>query len=290
MKGMPMPKVSVLMPVYKTKEEYLRAAIESILKQTYEDFELLILDDCPEDDREAIVKSYKDKRIKYFQNEKNLGISASRNKLIAMAKGEYLAVFDHDDISLPTRLEKEVAYLDSHQDMGVVSCKVKTIIRNRISKDPAEDKDIKLALMRNCVIPHPASMIRKSVLTENNIYYEEEFSPSEDYALWCRLIPYTKFHNLDEVLFWYRDHQENTSHKQSDKMKNATYAIWAFVKVANPLLYEEFLLKAKHTTCIRLFGFIPFLTIIRQATKKKVYLFEKFLVYTTKTAIKLKGK
>ena len=289
MKGMPMPKVSVLMPVYKTKEEYLRAAIESILTQTFTDFEFLILDDCPEDDRGAVVRSYKDKRIKYFKNNKNLGISASRNKLINMAKGEYLAVFDHDDISLPERLTREAAYLDEHPETGVVASQVKNIIKQHASKNPADDADIKLALMRNCVIPHPASMIRKSVLTENNIYYEERFSPAEDYALWCRLIPYTKFHNLDEVLFWYRDHQENTSHKQNNKMKNATYAIWAFVKTANPLLYEEFLLKAKQTIRIRLFGFIPFLSIIKQTSRIKIYLFEKILLFSCKVAIKLKG-
>ena len=104
-----MVKVSVLMPVYKTPEKYLRAAIESILQQTFTDFEFLILDDYPLDNRQKIVASYADKRIKYFENSQNMGISASRNKLIDMAKGEYLAVFDHDDISLPQRLEKEVA-------------------------------------------------------------------------------------------------------------------------------------------------------------------------------------
>lgn len=110
---MTMPKVSVLMPVYKTQEEHLRQAIESVLNQTYADFEFLILDDCPDDTREDIVKSYQDKRIKYSQNEKNLGITPSRNKLIDMAQGEYLAVFDHDDISLPERFAKQVALFTS---------------------------------------------------------------------------------------------------------------------------------------------------------------------------------
>ena len=80
-------KVSVLMPVYRTKESYLRTAIESILNQTFQDFEFLILDDCPNDTREDIVKSYHDSRIKYFKNNKNLGITPSRNKLIELAQG-----------------------------------------------------------------------------------------------------------------------------------------------------------------------------------------------------------
>lgn len=286
-----MPKVSVLMPIYKTKEEYLREAIESILSQTFTDFEFLILDDCPEDDRESVVKSYKDKRIKYVKNEKNLGITPSRNKLIEMAEGEYLAVFDHDDVSLPTRLEKQVSYLDTHPECGVVGCKTQRMSNEKQSKNPTNDHEIKLALMRGCAITHPCSMVRKSILTENQIYYEEEFSPSEDYALWCRLIPYTKFHNLnDEVLFHYRDHAENTSHKQKDKMQQATLSIWSFVKVENPALYEEFLLKAKRTKRTKLLGFIPFLTTITQANRARTYLFEKIPLLTTKEVIKLKGK
>ncbi|MBR4927772.1 MAG: glycosyltransferase, partial [Alphaproteobacteria bacterium] len=106
-------KVSVLMPIYRTQESYLRTAIESILNQTYWDYEFLILDDCPEDDREDIVKSYNDPRIVYMRNDKNLGITRSRNKLIELAKGDYLATMDHDDISLPTRFEKQVVYLDT---------------------------------------------------------------------------------------------------------------------------------------------------------------------------------
>lgn len=285
-----MPKVSVLMPVYKTDENYLREAIESILSQTFEDFEFLILDDCPEDDREEIIKSYKDKRIKYYKNEKNLGITPSRNKLIDMAKGEYLAVFDHDDVSLPERFEKQVQYLDEHQDVGVVLSNVKSLIKGRISANPIDDYNIKMALIRTCAMSHPASMIRKSVLINNNIRYEERFFPAEDYALWCRLIPFTNFYNIPDVLFHYRDHAENTSHKQEAKMQQATLSIWSFVKVENPALHEEFLLKAKRTKRTRLFGFIPFLITITQANRTKTYLFEKILLFTTKEVIKLKGK
>lgn len=284
-----MPKISVLMPVYKTDEKYLREAVESILNQTFSDFELLILDDCPEDTREDLIKSYKDKRIKYVKNEHNLGITLSRNKLIDMAAGEYLAVFDHDDVSMPERLAKEVAYLDEHPEVGVVSCTVKQMVCKHLSENPTDSHSIKLALMRVCAVNHSAAMIRKSVLIDNNIRYEKEFSPSEDYALWCRLIPYTEFHNIPEVLFHYRDHKNNTSHHQKTKMQNATYAIWAFVKVANPVLYEEFLLKAKHTKRWRLFGFVPFITKIVQGNREKVYLFEKIPLFSLKTTIKLKG-
>ena len=285
-----MPKVSVLMPVYKTNEKYLREAIDSILNQTFKDFEFLILDDCPDDDREEIIKSYKDNRIKYTKNEKNLGIALSRNKLIDMAKGEYLAIFDHDDISLPERLKKQVQYLDEHQDVGVVSSNVKNLIEGRISANPIDNIDIKIALTQKCIISHSASMIRKSVLINNNIRYEECFSPSEDYALWCRLIPFTNFYNIPEVLFYYRDHTENTSHKQQEKMQQATLSIQAFVKAENPVLYETFLLKAKHIKRTRLFGFIPLLTTTTQANRTKTYLFGKLLLFSTKESLRWKGE
>lgn len=286
-----MPKVSVLMPVYQTNEKYLKEAISSILEQTFKDFELLILDDCPENDREKIVKSFKDDRIKYSKNEKNLGISDSRNKLVDMAMGEYLVVMDHDDVSLPNRFAKQVEFLDVNLDFGVVGCKSERMSNRKKSKNPTNDHDIKLALIRSCAVTHPASMIRKSVLIDNHIRYEAEFSPCEDYALWCRLIPFTKFHNLNnEVLFHYRDSGENTSALQAKQMELKTFTIHSFVKIDNPALYEEFLLKATHTTRIRLFGFIPFLTIISTGYRTKVYLFEKLCLLSCKKAIKLQEK
>lgn len=280
------PKVSVLMPVYKTPEKYLKEAIESILEQTFSDFELLILDDCPINSVENIVKSYADIRIKYFKNEKNLGISPTRNKLIQMSNGEYLAVMDHDDISLPQRFEEQVKFLDENLDYGVVGSQVKSILKNNIFKNPTNDNDIRLRLMRSCCITHPASMIRKSVLIYNNIAYEKAFSPSEDYALWCRLIPFTKFYNIPKVLFLYREHEENTSKIQSIQMSSATLAIHSFVKMDNLSLHEEFLLKATNKTRIYLFGFIPLISIVKQAYRTKIYLFEKILLFSCKNTTK----
>ncbi len=285
-----MPKVSVLMPVYKTEESYLREAIESILNQTFSDFEFLILDDCPDDDREKIVKSYKDKRIKYTKNERNLGITPSRNKLIDMAKGEYLAIFDHDDISLPTRLEKEVKFLDENIEYGVVSSWTKHSNKDKFIKHPITDHDIKVALIQNCELAHSAAMVRKSILDDNNIRYEADFSPSEDYRLWFRLAKLTKFHNIPEVLFIYRWHDNNTSISQANKMMNMTWRIRALFKAEFAADYQEFISKAKHTANITLFGFIPFLKIIKQQNKTKVYLFEKILLAKIKTSSRLGEK
>ena len=290
-KETPAPKVSVLVPVYRPREEYLRACIDSIFSQTFRDFELLLLDDCPEDrTAEAVIKSYADGRIRYSRNPANLGISASRNLLIDMARGEYLAVMDHDDISLPERLEKETAYLDAHPEVGVVSGRVLKIPQNKASHNPETSHAIKLSLMTVCALTHPAAMIRKSVLQQHHIRYEEEFSPAEDYALWCRLLPHTEFYNLPDILLHYRWHESNTSIVQNQKMHDASYAVRAMVQAENPALYREFEKRARYTGTWKLFGFIPLLRIVRNAGRTKILLFACLPLVSYRSAVKLKGE
>ena len=282
-----MPKVSVLMPVYKTPEKFLREAIESILAQTFTDFEFLILDDCPADDREQVVKSYADKRIKYAKNPQNMGISASRNKLIDMAQGEYLAIFDHDDISLPKRLEKEVAYLDAHPKCGVVSCAKKNIIGGKVVVYPENNAKITRQLFMSCCIVHSASVFRKSMLNDLNLRYETEYSPAEDYAMYCRLVGKTEFHNLPEVLFHYRNFAGNTSHLQKQKMNDKTVQIKDFVRRNNPLLWEKILPNMEHISRVKFLG-LQLMKIVRRGEITKGYLFGKLPLYTTKTKEVLK--
>ncbi len=208
------PYVSVLMPVYKTNTLYLKEAIESILSQTFEDFEFLILDDCPEDKNcEEIIKRYPDKRIKYFRNDENLGISHTRNKLLDMAQGKYLAIMDHDDISLPERFEKEIKFLDANPDYGVCGCQHTLMSDNSIVKRPVTDFEIKQMLSSSlcCPLHHPCTMIRRSVMVDNDIRYEDIFTPAEDYSLWLRLAKVTKLYNLPDVLFHYRNFNNTTS-------------------------------------------------------------------------------
>ncbi len=271
-------KISVLMPIYDTNPQYLREAIESILNQTFSVFEFLILNDSPDNlELGQIVKSYQDNRIVYVVNEKNIGISASRNKLLMMARGEYIAVMDHDDISLPERFQEEVKILENDPYIGVVSCFFRKMGTEKITKRPVENQDIVRGLIsRHCYLLHPASMIRMSVLKENDVSYEEEFSPAEDYALWCRLIGKTKFYNIATVLFLYRDHDNNTSSRQRSKMKLATKRVYEFARIQHPELWNETknkiryfikffgipIIKVKKDSCFTtqfsLLGFIPF--------------------------------
>ena len=233
-----MPKVSVCLAVYKTDPSYLRECIESILDQTYSDFEFLIVDDCPEDKEcEKIIKSYTDDRIKYYRNEKNLGISGTRNRLLGLATGEYIAVMDHDDISLPKRFEKQVAYLDAHPECGVVGSWYKKIPDGKIKKKKEHNGQIVRALKNSCSILHPASMIRKQIFDDNEIYYKGEYTPSEDYALWFDLIGKTKFYNLQEVLFEYRDHSHNASKEHAQQMIGLRQRILSENKEIHPELF-----------------------------------------------------
>lgn len=276
------PVVSVLMPVYNTKEEYLREAIDSILNQTFSDFELLILNDCSTDSNvEKVVLSYNDKRIKYSQNEQNLGISGSRNKLVSLAKGKYLAVMDHDDISCPERLAKQVEYLEQHPEIGVVGSFARELLSGKKLTLPENDEDIKQALFFRSSIFHPASMIRKELF--DIVRYENNYTPAEDYALWCRLIKHTGFYNIPEILFIYRNHKDNTSHKQKRRTAKVSQNIRIFTKYENPELYAVAQEKATTTTQVNLFGILPFLKVKHSGNRTKCKLFNLIPLYSCKS-------
>lgn len=200
-----MPKVSIVMPVYNTPEEYLREAIESILNQTFTDFEFLIINDGSTNNAEDIIFSYKDKRIKYIKNEQNLGLIKTLNKGLDLASSEYIARMDADDISLPQRLEKQVKFLDENPEIGVLGTWYEWFPKRRVMESFTESKDIKecLLLMNNS-IGHPTVMLRKSAA--DKFEYDENALYVEDYALWLSLIDKVEFANLPEVLLKYRRH------------------------------------------------------------------------------------
>lgn len=268
-------KVSVLTPIYRTDECFLREAIESVLSQTFTDFEFILLDDCPADDREQVVKSYQDDRIVYLKNESNLGIAASRNKLIDMARGQYLAVFDHDDICHPERFSKEVAFLDAHPECGVVGGWTRLTSNGSINKYPEEDHDIKYAMMHKPSVWHPAAMIRRSVLDDHAIRYEGNYSPVEDYMLWMKLIPHTVFHNLQEVVIDYRWHAGNTSNVRKRQLMISDMRTRAWANVNLRSLYTEYELRRESVKRIRVCG-LPLFKISSSERRTEYRLFDRF--------------
>jgi glycosyltransferase involved in cell wall biosynthesis len=284
-----MPRISVLLPVYNVNIKFLSAAINSILNQTFTDFEFIIINDnATQEDIDPYLKNLNDSRIQYFKNPINLGISATRNKLLSLANGEYIAIMDHDDISLPTRFEKQINFLDSNPDIGVVSTNYQIIPNNKIVTHPEHDKDIKISLMRNCVLLHPAAMIRTSVIKNNNITYNKDLSPAEDYNMWCALINYTKFHNLQEILFHYRTHTNNSTKIQKNIMNKARLCIHAQNKILFPILNKQYIATCTITRRFFIFGILPIFTLKSSGYWNKLYLFEKILLLSFKKQTKIR--
>ena len=201
-----MPKVTVLMSVYNG-EKYLREAMESILNQTFGDFEFLIINDASTDTSKEIILSYADLRIVYVENEINLGLTKSLNEGLKLVKGEYVARMDDDDISLPMRLEKQVQFMDNNPDVGVCGTWFKLFPSGELVERPVTNDEIRLHLFRDNALGHPTVMLRVEVLKWNNFYYNPEYTYAQDYELWTRLMQKTKMHNIPEVLLKYRVHE-----------------------------------------------------------------------------------
>ncbi len=211
------------MPVYNG-EYYLREAIESILNQTFTDFEVLIINDGSTDNTQKIVDSYSDPRIVRIKNEKNIGITISLNRGLAAARGKFIARMDADDISLPNRLEKQVSFLEKNKEVGVLSSSVQIIDALGMPVTnlnfPETHVLIKWFLCFYCPLVHPAAMLRRTVLNFNS--YRESRKHAQDYDLWTRLIWNTKVANLPDVLLQLRKHDKNISVSHlREQMKNS---------------------------------------------------------------------
>lgn len=218
------PNITVLMPVYNC-EDYVKAAVESIINQTYSNFEFLIIDDASNDETVSIIKSIEDSRIVLFEKPKNTGYTESLNYGLSIAKGRYIVRMDADDISLPERLFKQLSYMESNPNTIVCGSFCEIIGNSEIREFPVLDEDLKVCLLTQSCFAHPAVMIRKSVLEIHNIQYDQSKEPAEDYALWVTLLPFGVFHNLEEVLLKYRVHEHqvtNTRRKVQLESKLST--------------------------------------------------------------------
>ena len=286
---MSFPKVSVLMPVYNSHETHLREAIESILNQTFTDFEFIIVNDAsPNPNVEKIILSYTDPRIRYSKNPTNLNVSATRNRLLDEARGEYLAIFDHDDISLPTRLEKQVAFLDAHPEIGVLGTNAYYTPSGAITSAALSDRDIRIDLMGRSPFIHPTVMIRKKILEDHQIRYDEQSNYAEDYDLWCQLIPHTQFANINEILVHYRDHHSGYSKVHSKHIKKRTEEIWNRARHKHPDLWREFQTPGyylKRESVYKLFRFLPIWKSIEKDNFYQGYLFAVIPILCRKTYI-----
>lgn len=235
-----LPMISVLMSVYKEPLEWVDEAIESILNQSFTDFEFIIINDNPT--RQELFeyldcKVQSDTRIKISVNEHNIGLTKSLNRGLDMCQGKYIARMDADDISMPTRFEKQVSFLEDNPEYGIVGCWLKDIgNKDAVRKIPVEDKEIKLRWIIRPPFDHPATMMRASVIHENSIRYDENLRYAQDMQLWYDMGKICLFANIPEVLFLHRHNRQQVSILHKESQLDTTKMVRR--KLLNDLGYE----------------------------------------------------
>lgn len=284
------PRITVLMPVYNA-EKYLSEAIVSILGQTYPHFHLLIINDGSTDQTDQVVRKFSDERIIYHQNEQNIGLVKTLNKGLSLIKTEFIARMDADDISLPERFEEQVLFMDSHKDVGVCGTGYE-IFGNESGFPPVVTGDaaIKASLLFGNLLLHPSVMIRSSVIQDHaltfgvpfnyNDSYGHKLLELEDYALWYKMMSYTRFANIDKVLLKYRIEGQNITYSKVELIRERKYEFFQFlldelsVKPSREVLLLHFdlqsLMQIKDPELI-LQLYHHFMEIIRNNDQKMVY-------------------
>lgn len=208
------PKISVLLPVYNC-ELYIKETIDSVLNQTFADFELIVIDDCSTDQTVSVIKEFSDTRIRLIEKQVNSGLINSLNLGISIAKGEYIARMDGDDICLPERFAKQVAFLDKNPNIILCGTAYQTFgAIEKVIRHPLSHKKIAAQLCVHSVFGHPTVMGKKAIFEQHN--YNDDFKNVEDYELWSRLIFEGEVANLDEILLFYRVHENQVSTIHND--------------------------------------------------------------------------
>ena len=207
-----MCKVSVLMPTYNA-EKYLKEAVNSILNQTFSDFELIVIDDASKDKTRSILNSYQDPRVKILDGPCR-GIAAALNLGLDHAKGEYIARMDADDISMPQRFAKQVRFLDIHPEIGLCGTLAMMFTKDGdyqlFGTKHLEHMGL-LDQLYDTVVCHPTVMFRRELFARYGLRYNEAYKTAEDQELWARALRYTKFYGIQEMLLRYRLHPESAS-------------------------------------------------------------------------------
>jgi glycosyltransferase involved in cell wall biosynthesis len=223
---MSVPLVSVVIPIYNV-EKYIGACLESMIAQTYPNLELWVVDDASTDNTMKEVAQFQDSRIRILRNKTNLGLAASVNRAILQAEGKYIARMDGDDISMPTRIEKQVQFLEHHPDVSIVGTAMQSFgYSNYAHYFPTTHASCKAQLLFNVCFGHPTVLIRKAVFDDpSNLYWEELQQYSEEYELWCRLVDSHQFANLSEALVMYRTFPPSSRSEAAARRKVNSFTI-----------------------------------------------------------------
>lgn len=203
--------VSVIIPVFNC-EKYIAESIESILNQTYTNLEIIIVNDASTDNTKLIIDLYKerDSRIKYYENQKNSGVSFSTNFGISQSNGVFIAKQDADDISLNTRIENQVSFFIDNPQIDLLTGRA-IFFNSQLGKEWIDGESLVHAqiyfkLFLCCPIMNPTLMIKKSFIIKNNLFYDTAFNGPEDYDLFTKAVMIGKLHSLSDILIKYRIH------------------------------------------------------------------------------------
>lgn len=237
-----MVDISVILPVYNASD-YLAEAIESILNQSFKNFELLIINDGSTDHSKEIINSFSDARIRYIDNNGNKGLIHTLNRGIEESKGTYIARMDADDISLPNRFEIQFNYMEQHPQVGACGTYAEYIgDRQGFWQYPIDDEDIRCRLMWGSSIIHPTAFIRTSILNTHCIKFSNEYIAAEDYKIWVDISYVAQLHNIPEVLLKYRTHSHQVTTTKGSTMDYTKTKIIAenIVSIGVNLLESDF--------------------------------------------------
>jgi glycosyltransferase involved in cell wall biosynthesis len=216
------PFITVFMPVYNAGK-YLNEAIISILNQTYENFEFLIVNDGSTDDSLNTIKSFNDKRIRLIENESNKGLIASLNIGLTESRGEYIVRMDQDDISLSHRIETQIKFLLENPEYGLLGSWFEDFgedIPNKLVKYSTDDNVIRIKHLYQTHISHPTAVIKREVILKHNLQFDPARVHGEDYDLWVRMSQFCKLSNYPEMLVLKRDHPRSITNKYSQLMSD----------------------------------------------------------------------
>lgn len=254
------PRVSVVIPVYN-REPYIGAAIASVLAQTVQDFELLVIDDGSTDGTRDVVRSFHDERIRLLCHESNRGVASARNAGLDAARGDYLAFLDSDDVALPERLAEQVAFLDRHPDHAAVGAWIDWMDdrgrpTGRVKRRPLRPDDVSALRLFRQGIENTASMARTTVLRQYR--HDERFEVSEDFDLWARIAADRPIANQGKVLVLRRAHVQQTSKGRDEQTRHYRQAIYARQLAALGVAFTEEDLTRHHLLRrMRKSGFTP---------------------------------
>ncbi|MBK7553533.1 MAG: glycosyltransferase family 2 protein [Flavobacteriales bacterium] len=233
-------RVSVLMPVYN-KAPFVKEAIDSVLNGSFQDFEIVCVDDKSTDESVAVVRSIADPRVRVIELAENLGPAGAANRCLDEARGDYLVRLDADDLAVPDRLSKQVAYMDAHPEVVASGGHLQLFgARDRLWKFPIDHEDCMANLLFGVPVSQGASIMRRSVVEQHHLRYDPSWPRvGEDWLFWLRVSRVGRFGNLDEAMTLYRRGEQNISHGR-DKSKDfadLTRRVFAYFEL--PLSDEQ---------------------------------------------------